>query len=246
MIRNNKVFRANLDDVENLSYGRGAKKKRGTGSRFTCHRLNRDERRVFDQSKRDGFLTVRGTGYRKNRGGSPIWNTFRQRCDALAKPCVVIEKRSDVDRVVIDISTLRIPDDSSIVSFLLETVFSKHPEFYNALISYSIDNSISDTNLAVQNNTTYQPIHWDAVQSNPIWGVNERFLAVKCERGIAKSIALDVLKECESDCFTSLLADAERIVPKTMTPKEVTPTTKDEFVSGPSNNDIDCIDWNDI
>lgn len=80
-----KVFRANLDDVENLSYGRGAKKQRGTGSRFTCHRLNRDERRIFDQAKRDGYVTVRGTGYRKNRKGSPVVNTFRQRCDALAQ-----------------------------------------------------------------------------------------------------------------------------------------------------------------
>lgn len=290
-----KVFRANLDDVENLSYGRGAKKQRGTGSRFTCHRLNRDERRIFDQAKRDGFLTVRGTGYRKNRKGSPVGNTFRQRCDALAQICVVVEKRSDSDKVVIDISTLRVWDDSKLVSFLLETIFqSKHPEFYEALIS-KVHNDVvnnnsqggsntetgngkndgNDASSVFVENTTRSPIHWESVKTKPIWGVDERLLAVSCDRDVAKSIAMDIIKASNSARFTSLQLDAEEMSKRISveasaatidplqqttgtTSKPITPTICKEIVattntsttvateSCNNDGDIDCIDWNDI
>jgi hypothetical protein len=281
-----KVFRANLDDVENLSYGRGAKKQRGTGSRFTCHRLNRDERRIFDQAKRDGFLTVRGTGYRKNRKGSPVGNTFRQRCDALAQICVVIEKRSDSDKVVIDLSTLRVWDDSKLVSFLLDTIFqSKHPEFYQALISKDhidvVNNSQGGSNTENENgkndgndtssifveNTTRRPIHWESVKTKPIWGVDERLLAVTCDREVAKSIAMDVIKATNSVHFAGLQLDAETMTERipveasatidplqqtTGTATPISPTICEESVvttntdSCNNDSDIDCIDWNDI
>ncbi len=222
-----KVFRANLDDVENLSYGRGAKKQRGTGSRFTCHRLNRDERRIFDQAKRDGYVTVRGTGYRKNRKGSPVVNTFRQRCDALAQICVIVEKRSESDRVVIDFSTLRLQNDSSLVSFLMEAVFlEEYPDFYNALISktqnsinglkndlthqYNENDTTHSTTIQVEN-TTHRPIHWETVKSKPIWGVDERLLVVTCDRETAKSIAMDVLKAINTPHFVGLQVNAESI-----------------------------------
>ena len=220
-----KVFRANLDDVENLSYGKGAKKQRGTGSRFTCHRLNRDERRIFDQAKRDGFLTVRGTGYRKNRKGSPVGNTFRQRCDALGQICVMVEKRSDSDRVVIDLSTLRVPDDSSMVSFLIETVFrSNFPDIYETLTSS--DGYVGNRQLGVssrendnvKNNeaspivvekTTHLPIHWETVRTKPIWGVDERILGVTCDREVARAIAVAVVKASTSTLFAGLQEEAE-------------------------------------
>jgi hypothetical protein len=287
-----KVFRANLDDVENLSYGRGAKKQRGTGSRFTCHRLNRDERRIFDQAKRDGFLIVRGTGYRKNRKGSPVANTFRQRCDALATLCVLIERRSSHDRIAIDVSTLRVPDDSTAVSFLLDTVFrSKHPDIYEALVSKdcrvgsstlegeSVSTSETErytTSLVVEN-TTRRAIDWEMVRSKPIWGVDQRLLAVTCDREVAKSIAIDVLEANKSPQFAVLLAESERTAQQraertfiearinTEPPMQTAGTTKPgtsticgdknditavvEVVSSDcsdNDDDIDCIDWNDI
>jgi len=146
----NKVFRANLDDVENLSYGKGAKRQRGTGSRHTCHRLNRDERRLYDLAKRDGYLTVKGTGYRKERKGSPLCNTFRQRCDALEEICIVIEKRSDYDTVVIDFSTLRVPNDAQYVSLLLENVFRlKYPEFYDLIMKDYVETMKTTTTATI-------------------------------------------------------------------------------------------------
>ncbi len=283
-----KVFRANLDDVENLSYGRGAKKQRGTGSRFTCHRLNRDERRIFDQAKRDGFLTVRGTGYRKNRKGSPVVNTFRQRCDALARLCVTIEKRSDSDRVVIDFSTLRVQDDSSLVSFLLGAVFrTNHPNIYEAFLannektmnyqqnisSAKDDGANTSESASIQiENTTHRPIHWETVKAKPIWGVDERFLAVSCEREVARSIAINVLKVVDSPRFVGLQADAEVLKIESTSATEPTAAImeqkeetaqlshpqhqnntrnlqqEDVIPRGSSKgcDDIGCIDWDDI
>lgn len=92
-----KVFRPHLDDVERLSHGKGVTKQRGTGSKYVCHRLNRDERRFYEHAKQVSFLTVKGTGYRKERKGSPLQNIWRQRCDALAIVYVCIEKHSSED-----------------------------------------------------------------------------------------------------------------------------------------------------
>ena len=75
--------RPTLDDVDRLARGLRAK-RRGTGSRAVAHRLNRDEMRVFERAKRDGFAAVRSA--RDRRGtGSPLLNTLRQRADALAQ-----------------------------------------------------------------------------------------------------------------------------------------------------------------
>ena len=73
-----KVFRPHLDDVERLSYGKGAKRQRGTGSRYVCHRLNRDERQIYDNAKLSQILMTKGNGYRKSRKGSPLSNIWRQ------------------------------------------------------------------------------------------------------------------------------------------------------------------------
>ncbi len=51
--------RPSLDDVERLSHGQAAK-KRGTGSRNICHRLNEMERKEFDLAKKMGFVQLRG------------------------------------------------------------------------------------------------------------------------------------------------------------------------------------------
>lgn len=53
-----KVFRPHLDDVERLSYGKGAKKQRGTGSKYHCHRLNQEERKLFELAKKNPVATA--------------------------------------------------------------------------------------------------------------------------------------------------------------------------------------------
>lgn len=175
-----RVFRPSLDDVERLSYGKGAR-RRGTGSKYVCHRLNQEERKLYDLAKGAGYLSIRGTGYRKNRKGSPLCNTFRQRCDALEDICIIIEKgHKDGDRILIDFSTLRVRDDSKYVEVVLEHVLkTKYSDLYEIAQDHCKDGKID----------------WEQVQTNPIWGVNERLVAIDCDRDVAKALAADVLRE---------------------------------------------------
>ena len=105
-----------MRDVEKISFGMPAKKKR-TGSRGIPHRLNEDERRSFDQARRKGFLEVAGSAWRKERSDAPLLNTYRSLSDARGKPMIVLHKLSPsssgehVDRLVVDLSPLRLPEE---------------------------------------------------------------------------------------------------------------------------------------
>lgn len=56
-----------------------------------------------------GFLTLRGSAYRRSRKASPLANTYRQWCDALAAACVLVEQDSagGLDTVLVDLAPLR-------------------------------------------------------------------------------------------------------------------------------------------
>lgn len=67
-------------------------------------------RQAYDLAKKQGYVVLRGTGYRRERKGSPLQNIFRQFCDAKAMACtsVLTGQGSDaVDEVEIDFSPLR-------------------------------------------------------------------------------------------------------------------------------------------
>ena len=125
--------RAYVADVERLTRGEAAK-RRGTGSRDVPHRLNADERAVWDLAKvralarlfavqlnaklnaaaaaqKRRFMVLSGTGYRRERKGSPLANSWRQMADALALPALTVQngasEPSRPDLVVVDLSTLR-------------------------------------------------------------------------------------------------------------------------------------------
>lgn len=82
------IRRPTYDDVQRLSEGKASSSSRGWGSRQVCHRLNAEERRGYGLAIRKGFLTLKGSGYRKERKGSPLANIYRQYCDAGGVPCV--------------------------------------------------------------------------------------------------------------------------------------------------------------
>lgn len=111
-------WRPDVSDVEKISWGMPAKKK-GTGSRGVPHRLNEDERRSFDQARRQGFLQVTGSSWRSQRADSPLLNSYRSLMDARGRPMVVLHKLSPdssggvdhVDRLVVDLSPLRLPGE---------------------------------------------------------------------------------------------------------------------------------------
>lgn len=112
------TWRPSLDDVERISWGKPAKKK-GTGSRGVPHRLNDDERSSYDIARRKGFLEVVGSGWRKERRGTPLLNTYRLWCDASAVPAIIVQKSSDgsEDIVTLDLSPLRMTSMPIVAAF---------------------------------------------------------------------------------------------------------------------------------
>jgi len=137
--------RPSIDDVENLSYGRAAK-RRGTGSRKVPHRLNQEERIEFDVAKRKHFVALRGSGYRKERGASPLANIYRQYCDSIGIPCISIKRGISsqqksvlfdgtiLDEVNIDFSTLRDSDFELLKNKIMNEANSGN---YEGLVSIS-------------------------------------------------------------------------------------------------------------
>ncbi|KAL7441782.1 hypothetical protein ACHAXH_008766 [Discostella pseudostelligera] len=109
-------WRPDVRDVESISWGLPAKKK-GTGSRGIPHRLNQEERLTFDQARRQGFLQVTGSAWRSQRRDAPLLNSYRSLMDARGRPMIVLHKMnpnssivgSDCDRLVLDLSPLRLP-----------------------------------------------------------------------------------------------------------------------------------------
>ena len=104
------VWRPTLDDVERISWGKPAKRK-GTGSRGVPHRLNEEERILFDRARQKGFLEVAGSAWRSQRREAPLLNTHRSMCDARGQASIVLHKgNTGVDDVVVDLSPLRNPE----------------------------------------------------------------------------------------------------------------------------------------
>jgi len=121
-MRMSSSARPSLDDVERISRGQAAK-KRGTGSRNVPHRLNEMERREWDLAKKRRYLLVRGTGWRKERGDSPLANIYRQLCDAHAVPCISVQRGvgggadgSLLEIVTVDLSPLRTLEFDDVVA----------------------------------------------------------------------------------------------------------------------------------
>lgn len=117
VLANTRIQRPTLDDVQRLSEGRAAK-TRGWGSRQTPHRLNADERTQYNVALEKSYLTIKGTGYRKERKGAPLANIYRQYCDAKAVPCVNLLLAGTSNVVLVEQTTTRrwrVDDEQGIV-----------------------------------------------------------------------------------------------------------------------------------
>ena len=113
--------RPSLVDVERLSRGQAAT-RRGIGSRQVPHRLNADERGAYLRAIANGFAVVRGHGKRRERKGSPLLNTLRQRADALATPLIFVELTNQREGVVndatcVDLSPLRCIEANELIEW---------------------------------------------------------------------------------------------------------------------------------
>lgn len=201
--------RPSLDDVERLSKGQAATRKgKGKGSRKVCHRLNEMERKEFDLAKQRGYLQLRGTGYRKERKGSPLANIHRQLADAKIKPCIQIQRGSGVnayDIIAIDVSTLRSKAYfKALVSFLLEIYIKNKENLENEKENEKITENIEEYKATLINK--WEVLHeyteeekWD---TNPIWDLPLLTFEYKCtDRKIGKEIAAEIANIFENINF---------------------------------------------
>jgi hypothetical protein len=88
-------FRPTPDDVEAVSRGLPAK-HRGTGSRGVPHRLNSEERMLFDLARRKGWIELTQGLRRTTQGGnpdSPLRNTYRSWCDSQGVAAIFVHKQ---------------------------------------------------------------------------------------------------------------------------------------------------------
>ena len=120
--------RPTLQDVERLSRGMAAT-RRGIGSRRVPHRLNEEERVAFSLAQKRGFAVMQGSGYRRERKGSPLLNSLRQHADALGKPLVWVERGHPLDHTCVDISPCRCTAETEIaaVSEAISVVAEQEP-----------------------------------------------------------------------------------------------------------------------
>ena len=132
--------RPTLDDVERISRGDAAK-RRGTGSRMVPHRLNQLERKEWDLSKKRRYMLLRGSGYRKERGASPLANIYRQLCDALNIVCITVARgvgNPPLDEVVIDFSPLRTTQVAEVARACLDEA-TNYSSFEGAVDNSDVD-----------------------------------------------------------------------------------------------------------
>ncbi|KAK9813952.1 hypothetical protein WJX73_006411 [Symbiochloris irregularis] len=202
-------WRPSLQDVEKLSKGDAAK-KRGTGSRQVPHRLNTDERKLYDLAKEKKFLTLKGSGYRKERKGSPLANIFRQWCDANGQPCIVIQQgtgNDPLDTLVLDLVTLRTQDVGQLQSpckeiaarmgaIVAEDVSSVIP-FTIIVQSPHVEDAPEETSLPKQSpnaDVDHMPdISEEAFEELPVWSLPPQAMAFTCQRSTAKQLAAALL-----------------------------------------------------
>ncbi|KAL7474451.1 hypothetical protein ACHAW6_000424 [Cyclotella cf. meneghiniana] len=134
-------WRPDVRDVEKISWGMPAKKK-GTGSRGIPHRLNEDERRAFDQARRQGFLQVKGSSWRSQRRDAPLLNTYRSLMDARGRPAIVLHKLNPSstdgldgeDVLAVDISPLRYPNEFERVAQRIKDIVSHEMQIEGPMV----------------------------------------------------------------------------------------------------------------
>ena len=190
-----KCWRPTVQDVERISWGKPAKKK-GTGSRGVPHRLNHDEeRKLFDQARRKGFLEINGSGWRSQRRDAPLINSYRSLCDARGQVCIVLHKGNTGldDELVIDLSPLRLPDTFdrlghdiiSLIDLPAETNFITFDD--DILHDETGDESnSSSTAESLESGETDPSI--DAWNERPIYQLNPYCISWKIGRSEGKSI----------------------------------------------------------
>lgn len=190
-----KCWRPTIEDVERISWGKPAKKK-GTGSRGVPHRLNEEERLLFDQARQRGFLEVVGSGWRSQRSDAPLVNSYRSLCDARGQVCITLHKgNTGLDELVVDFSPLRLPEsfeqlEKDMIEFVgLPSLYKASDEHENV----NVDESELDNADAVEAKLDEDP--WD---SRPIYQLPTYIISWEIQRSDGKALGKKLAKEFET------------------------------------------------
>jgi len=203
--------RPSADDVDRISYGKAAK-RRGTGSRRVPHRLNQEERVEFDVAKKKQFVALRGSGYRKERGDSPLANIYRQFCDSIGIPCISIKRGISsqqtsvlfdgtiLDEVNIDFSTLRVKsgDFELLKSKIIDEANSGN---YDGLVSITDGEAapMSQEDESVMVDLLENAVIWRVPQISIVFTFSIRNEAKKFASAVVSLVGTVVKQESSSD-----------------------------------------------
>ena len=141
------------------------------GSRTVPHRLNEAERKEWDLAKKRKYLQLRGSGWRRERGDSPLANIYRNYCDAVAIPCINIERAIGVNNIIdyvsIDFSPLRRIDVKDAAT---------------VCIDQCSEESFKEFVLSIEDNSDYLAQGWDGIeemlQQDAIWRIPSSAIVV--------------------------------------------------------------------
>ena len=181
-------WRPTIDDVERISWGKPAKKK-GTGSRGVPHRLNEEERLLFDQARRKGFLEITGSGWRSQRREAPLLNSYRSLCDARGQASIVLHKgNTGMDELVVDISPLRTPEMFHQIATVCQEKYEGAETVYEGSMGtneFSDDDEKEDS--VVSNDMS------DAWENRPIYQLPPYCIAWQLQRSDAKALGKEMV-----------------------------------------------------
>lgn len=177
-------WRPTVNDVERISWGKPAKIK-GTGSRGVPHRLNEEERFLFDQARRKGYLEIAGSGWRSQRREAPLLNSYRSLCDARGQASIVLHKGSTgTDELVVDLSPLRTPEMFDDIAAVCQEKYPSAEIVYQG--SMTFDDEIYD-NGDLEERAEIQGVS-SAWENRPIYQLPPYCISWELQRSDAKAL----------------------------------------------------------
>lgn len=155
------------------------------GSRAVPHRLNTAERKEWDLAKKRRYLLLRGTGWRKERGDSPLANIYRNYCDAVAVPCISMRRGVQsgqllYDELIIDFSPLRLINVSELAQECIT-----HMKTAQSIIDLEDGSDITKLGWSIPSEAIKEEVIWRL----PFYGVSARFSNRKECKSMAETVA---------------------------------------------------------
>lgn len=161
------------------------------------HRLNEEERVLFDQARRKGFLEINASGWRKQRREAPLLNTYRSLCDARGQASVVLHKGSTgVDELVVDISPLRVPARFAEIAEVCQQKYEGAEIVYQGSISPDLSMTIdAETEEYESPEEMSDEAILESFETRPIYQLPPYCIAWELERSQAKSLGQQLAED---------------------------------------------------